>query len=79
MNISVLYCLILAVAIIHVFEEYFTGWLDYAQQYAKNVKRIDFIVVNIIFIVFVLLSTILVILNQTQIIFNLSVVFLILE
>jgi len=77
MYIVILYCLILLAAIIHVFEEYYTGWLDYAQKYARNVKKVDFIVINIIFVIIVFISTLLVILTQTQTIFNLAVVFLI--
>ncbi len=77
MVILILYGLILLAAIIHVLEEYYTGWLDYAQKYAKNVKKVDFIVINIIFVIIVFISTLLVILTQTQTIFNLAVVFLI--
>lgn len=76
MIIKIIYLLLLFISVAHVFEEYFTGWIDYARQFKSDIKKIEFIVINIIFIILVAISTILIFFNNFSI-FNLSVVFLI--
>ena len=48
---ALLYWLITVAATIHVLEEYFTGWLDWAQELIAVVDLQSFIVFNILFIV----------------------------
>jgi hypothetical protein len=77
MSIKIFYLIVTALALIHIFEEYFTGWVDYARQYAKNVKATEFIIVNIIFFAAVIAATLLVVFDKFSI-FSLSIIFLIL-
>mgnify|MGYP001549440233 CR=1 FL=1 len=56
--IKILYSVLFVVSVIHVFEEYYTGWLDYAREYVIHIRKIVFIIVNIIFLVLALISTI---------------------
>jgi hypothetical protein len=76
MSIKIFYLIILIISLIHIFEEYFTGWVDYARQYAKKLKAIEFIIVNIIFFAAVIIATLLVIFDKFTI-FSLSIIFLI--
>jgi hypothetical protein len=76
MNIKIFYLAITIISLIHIFEEYFTGWVDYARQYAKNLKAIEFIIVNIIFFAAVVVSTVL-ILEDSITIYSISIIFLI--
>ena len=68
---------LLVISVIHVFEEYFTGWIEYAGTYVKNIQKREFVFFNVIFVFLVTLSTILIIVDRFTI-FNLSILFLIL-
>ncbi|MBN2039676.1 MAG: HXXEE domain-containing protein [Spirochaetes bacterium] len=76
MNIKIIYLIILIISIAHVFEEYFTGWLDYARQFKSDIKKSEFVVINILFLILVIISTLLIFFDNFSV-FNLSVIFLI--
>ena len=46
-------------AIIHILEEYYYGWIDWAKSFVPTVKKSHFIVVNILFVFTCVLAAIL--------------------
>ncbi len=55
---SVLPWIVVAIAILHVLEEYFFGWLTWAKEFVPTVKLSHFIVINALFIALCTVSAI---------------------
>jgi len=41
---------IVVASLIHIFEEYYGGWINWVQKYAKGVKLSHFVMVNLVFV-----------------------------